>query len=562
MTDFETTPIYADTASRQSDGTGGGTSGGASLGTRMIVGTNVGANGYHLMLRFLTGAVIPSAETIVKSKLRLNVATANTPSCGVYTWASEFGTTVDENDYNKAASNVYEGGTVGTLRVKLKKIVVASVALSLNQLLETPVPSRFIQKGGSLKSDFEVRPDVVGVPLAGDTITIYGPSEVTLPLNKPRLAGVSLTDTELRSQNAYRFPAIGAETYLAIGIETTAGVAVKPYVLMDIRSSTMDNLAENIPSQSLTSQRVRPRKIAIGREGAGGDFVFELTPEKWDLLLRGMLKKISTSGPDANGVYTHVFKVCQSSEIAFYTVLQKMGAFRQLYPGCALAGLSFDCSLDELVTATASFAGRSEYEYADDSMDTNDGYVLGSTAAYDSVANGLYSFVGGLVEIDGGSADARCIRSASVSMRQTVNEKRGLTRQRYIQGHYALGMSVEINFSMYFEHEQQLRKFLGVSHRDFPFAAEKSIQFQAVKVRFEGSLGAAKQELILEMPKLVYTVVRKPLNNEDAIMLDASAVALFDESSSSNLIVTLLNSEPGTTWDPSTDYITVLPAGR
>lgn len=571
MTDFKTTPLYASTDSRVNTGVGVSAGTGSPAGSRMIAGTNVGANGNHLQLRFDT-STIPDDETIVESRLIVTVSTAATPAagCDFDLWAAEFGTAITIADYNKAATNTGTGRATngspadpGALRVKLGTIVAGNVALTLDQDIEAYIPSRFINAGTNGRSDFEIRPSIAGVPTASQTFEIYGPAETTETTSIPRISGISLTDDELREQNTYRFVGVGAESWLAFGIEATPGTPVKPRSFLELRSTTLDGAAENLASTALNRGRSRPRKIAPGRSGAGGDFEFELTPERWTALLLGLMKRTGSTGPDGNGVYTHTFTNCLSNEITFFTFVQRNGFIRQVFPGAIIGGLTINCSLDEIVTGSASVSARDEYLYDQESAGgVDDDYLILASAGYDTVENAMLTFVGGIVKFDG-VVDGRLVQNATVTFAQDVNERRGLNRKRSVDGHFALGFMVDISFSILFENEHQLRAFLGVTGRDFPFAAEKNVVFQEVELAFEGVLGEDKQELSINIPKLSYTVVRKPINGEGQIILDCSGVAVYDPTSETNVTVTLKNTEnPAVAFAAGTEEITVLPVGR
>jgi hypothetical protein len=531
------------------------------------LGGAVGDNGDHAVLRFDT-SVIPVAETIVDADFRANIQAGVTPTSGFRLWASEFGSgNPTIADYNKAANNVYEGGATGTLRVELGEVIAAQ-AYILDDEVSLPVPSRFIRQGGSEVSDFEIRPDVAGVPGAGHVATIYGGGELTEVTKIARLTGFSLTDAELRAENTYRFTAVGAESFLALGVETSPGVPVKPNVLLDLLSSTLDGQAENLQSQALSRQRARPRKMAVGREGASGAINIELTPERWGIVLLGMMEKTVTNDLGVIGAppvqtYEHVFQVATTDKIKTFTGVQKNGAFFQVFPGLTIGMIDISAQLDAAITANIDFAGRSEFLYDWDSAGGETApALLAATAGYDSVDNAFYSFVGGAMEFDAsGDVDGRCITSCRISLRQNVNEKRGFTRKRRISGHYVGGFEVEVSFEAYFENEVQLRKYLGVTHTSFPFTAEQDIQFQAMTFSFAGTLGVTNQELLINVPKMVYSVVRKPVQSEDAIKLDCTAFGVVDAAKNGNVEITWTNGQAGAFFDPLTDLITILPEG-
>lgn len=546
--------FVADATSAQNDGASV-TAGGATI----PIGGAAPADHAHLRFSTTSGTPIASTETVVSASLSVEVQAQGAAPINVDLWASQFGAAIAIGDYNGSANNygISEGNAAG-YRVKIAQILGSTAVVS--DVGSVTVPSRFINKDASVNagfSDFECRPGTGYVAGATAVTTIHGAGAASTP-DKPTLTVVTLTDAELLAQNDYRDQAIGVDTYVAFAQETTPGTPVKGKVLLDIRSSNLDSYAQNLRSQSLSRQRARPRKLAVGRAGAGGEVPFEITPEKWDQILPGILKRTGTTG---SGPYVHTFKVAQIADIKTFTFVKKVGDFRKVFPGCMVDSLTISANLDEVVMATVSVQARDEWTYDDTAAggDT-DAYILSSTAAYDSVANSMLSFVAAGVTVDG-VEDRGLIQDFTVTLRQNVQERRGLSKKRGVTSHYPLGFEVDVNFNMYFEDVLQLRKFLGVSHRDFPFKAAKDIEFQSVQLDCAGINGETEQNLSILIPKMSYEVVRIPVNGEGAIMLNCSGFAAYDDVTTlSNVVLTITNSEPSTVFDASTDEITIQPA--
>lgn len=597
---FETTPIYADTASRRTDGSAIDQGTGSSNSNRWLLGLeSTGGNtpGFHALLRFATGTTLTDTSmTVVRARLRVTASGRSTLGANYawLGWAADFGAGLAIGDHNKAYSN--DDVTTETLRVPIGTLFAVGGTVVDPTVGEIAVPNRFIKKGAGTVSDFEVRPYIpTGSLAAGSNLTIYG-CDAGVLTNRPRLIGEAYTKTELTSQNVYRFQAVGAETYVAFGVEATAGRAVKASILLDSRSNSLDGTIENIESQALTAQRARPRKVAPGRSGAGGDVVFELTPEKCTALIPGVMKykgtiDVSASyGAGNTGINEHHFRVGTLQDVRTYTLVTRKGAFRNLYPGAMISSLEFSSELDSAVVVTAAFSARDEYHYDTDAAGINDGNLLLGTAGYDTVANSILTFVGGQASFaDVGASyleDRGRVQSFRISMRNDVQELRGHNRKRSVAGHFPLGFRVEVTFSMYFQDEVMIRKYLGINNTDFPFTAQKSIEFQKVKLAMAGSGGASglllndrlthRQEYIFEFPQMMYTAVAKPVSGEGAIMLECTGVAVFSTDTDAvggavgtiekgNVMLTIRNAEAGAVFDLPTETIpnlvTVLPAG-
>jgi len=595
---FETTPIYVQTCKR-SDGTIFDNGSGSSNANKILLGLeSTGGNtpGFHALMRFATGDVITDTTmTIIRARLRVTANSRSTLGANYpfYAWAADFGASLAVGDYNQSYSN--DSITSSTLRIPIGVIFAAGGTIADGTVGEVAIPSRFISKGTGNVSDFEVRPYVdSGSSLAqGANLNIYG-GDSGVGASRPRIIGLAFTDAELQADNQYRFQAVGAETFVAFEVESTAGRAMKASTVLDARDWPITGQAESIPSQALTSKRAKPPKVAIGRAGAGGSFTFELTPEKWQKLLLGMMRYVGSEDVSAEygggntGTYEHYFRTGSLSDIRTFTFVSRRGPFRYVYPGSMISSIEFSSSMDSIVTANVALSSLREDIYDADAAGISDSNLMQGSSGSDTVENSVLSFVGGLVSFDG-SEDKGLVQSVGVALRQNVNERRGHNRKRGPFGHFPLGFMPEIRFQMELENEIQLRKYLGVDHKDFPFTAEKKIVIQEVSVAFAGSGGDAsefladgltyRQEFILTVTKGMYLVTASPVDGEGPIMLDCTLDGLYDTTSvdptpgaSGNLgtlengaiTITARNSEPGSTFDiPSEtipNLITVFPA--
>lgn len=527
-----------------------GTTGGMVYNPTMLTIGGVAPN-LHALLRF-NASSIPTTEIIVSTTLRLKAAGKAGTSPDVAVWASAFDTTITYADYNQSASN---SNTAGTLRVQLS--TTASPAFSgtssvASDVASVVIPSRYVTKGAGGFADFELRPAVATT--VGNNFVVYGPASAVG--DAPQLLITTITKTENDAQNAYRWQAVGAESYCAFDIETTAGTPVKAKTMLECTSNGLDSDAENLVSAAYSQNRARPRKVAVGQAGAGGSISFEFTPEKCWRLLPGLMKKTLTAD-NGDGTYTHTFKAALSNEIVTYTFVSKVGAFRFVYPGCMISSFNISAGLDRVVTGDIGVMARYEYMYDYKAAGTNDEYILSGSAAYDSATNGLLSFVGADVWFND-VQDRGLVQDFNLSLAQDVRARRGLARKRGVTSHFPGGFTASVSFNMYFENENRMRAFLGINDTDFPTGAEKNIIFEKLLFVCRGAV-EDDQVYEFEIPKVMYTTIRKPVNGEGEVMLSCSGVAVYNESDLSNIIVRITNSEPGTVFDASTDTITVLP---
>jgi len=502
----------------------------------------------HFSLRF-TMSTIVDTDTVVEAKISLKTSAAAS-AAGVDLWAAEFGAAVGIEDYNRAGSNV------SPVQVFLDEIIpdltASGVTLSLN------IPSLYVNKLAATNSgfsDFEARPSAGYTPGIGNEAAVHG-TGAAAEADKPVMKYTALTDTEIANGDTgtFRRLAIGAEAFLAFDVEATTGQAVKGEILLDIEGSGLDSYIENLSSRALSQNRIQPRKITPGRAGAGGDFSIEVTPEKcWKLLL-GMFT-VTTTGP-VGSQYTHTFAVGQSDTIKTFTFIQKEGAFRFVYPGSMLSTLTLSARLDDIVMASFSVMARDEYFYDENAAGASDAYLLTSTSGYDSTANSLLSFAGVSVEFDG-VADPGLVQDFSITFDQSVAERRGLANTRFVAGHYPGPVVSTINFTMYFENERQYKKFIGDNTQNFPTRASTCIEMQAMNLKLLGVCGTTDFEATIIIPAMVYNTIRKPVQGEDAVFLQCSAVAVM--TGSTYVTVEVKNTEAS--YPDSTNNITVLPSG-
>lgn len=547
-------PIFATTSSRRTDGVILDSGAGAGAANRFVLGRASGGDavkGHHALLRFATGALIATTYTIVQARMKIKAETrsAGGGTLAWYLWASNFtaGTPV-VGDYNKVYNNTRKASDV-SLRIPLGTLFAVGGTVADTTGI-VAVPNRFLKKGGTLISDFEVRPYK---PLDADlgttdTLTLYG-TDAAVAANRPYITLTAYTEAELNAENPYRFMATGATAWVAFTKETSPGNAMKASVLIDVTNSSLDSQAVNLHGESLNRQRTRPRKVAIGREGAMGSFSFLLTPEKWTRLLPGIVKYVGTEDVSAlyggtnPGLVEHNFRVADITDIKTFTFVKRRGTFRNVYPGSMIGSLVISASLDSMVSATVDVHARSEWNYDPDAAGINDANILQGSAGYDTVENSNLSFTHAKVSFGNDVSSLvsdRLVRNVTLSLNQEVQEKRALQRTRSVQGHYPLSFSTSVSFDLYFENEVQFRKYLGDRSKDFPFKPGYTIELQGMELAIAGSGGAsgyyctdedtARQEIIFTIPKMLYSVASKPVNGQDAIMLNCQAVALYDET--------------------------------
>jgi hypothetical protein len=516
-----------------------------SIGQKVITSSRQGLHGF---LGFNT-STIPASEVITSAILTVKVAGkgtgSNVPKVRVY--GANFGASLDASDYNQAqevdrVADILQGTeTTGTTK-------------SIN------IPSRLVKQGAGAFTDFELFPIHSGGTITDqDYIDIYS-GDAAGGSDKPLLSVVTVSVSTYRTTEIPQ--GVGVEAYLAANIESTPGTPVKGKMLFDVRSIALQGRAENLASEALRSNRVRPFKMAVGRSGAEGNAVFEITPEKWTVILPAIMKKVSTTSlgdPDGDGrtEYKHVFKVGQSHEIKTLTLVQKYGAYRRVYPGGVVSRLEIPLNLDQLVTGTMDLMARDCWEYDQNAAGgAGDPYLLVNGATYDAYSP--LSFVQGSVESFDGLKNEQ-MEYVTVRFINNFNEKRAIRRDRAVVGHFPLGFSVEVEFNLWFSDNVALRRFLGDSGYGHPFRPGMSLTSQDFTLSIAGEEGVQGQEIKIRIPKLRFTTVDTPVDGEGGLMQRFTGQAIYDATEASNVVVEIINEEPATWFDPSTDEILVRP---
>lgn len=164
------------------------------------------------------------------------------------------------------------------------------------------------------------------------------------------------------------------------------------------------------------------------------------------------------------------------------------------------------------------------------------------------------------------SHEAKCVvEGVSISIEQVLEEIRGLSRRRNGCGTVPGDCVGMFDFTMNFRDESHFRKFLGVTHTDFPYMAEKTIVFDRVDFKFAGELDEVEQEIILTVHRMAYTVMRDSIDGKQLVKLRAQGTSTFSESHETNMTLTIVNTEAAAAYDgtvgttTSTDDIKVLP---
>lgn len=534
-----------------------------------------GASNSLVALRFQTASGVfgGATEKIKRCKLTIKLSGVSGGGVNADVWAADYGAAITIADYAAFGDRVQTYPATGSAAFARLKEIFDNTAVA-DDVFIVAFPPRFVNRDTNLNggyTDVEIRSNeaIVGTESAsiygsgatGNATIIIGESGTTYTSGQiPTLTIETLSTAGEISENEYNEIAVRDGSYVAFDTETDRGFPVKAKHMLDFIDTDMDGATENLFSEAVQSNRQRPGKTNVGREGAGGNVSFHLTPEVWCKLLRGWFKVSNTTGVNP---YTHTLVPASYKEVPAFTFVRKFGnnGMRNVYRGCSLGTLTIEAGFNSLVRGSLSFLGRQEYNYTTpDAYGDDDEYVLNSAAAYDT--NATLSFNGAEVHIDG-VANYGTIPRFTLTLNNGVSEIEGLRRRRDITGHIIGGFTSSIAFDIYFENDVLLRNFAAQAGLDDPWKAGTQIVFNRIDFKLAGPEGETEQEIVFTCEKLMVQTIRKPIGTaEGGIVLPVQGMATLGNNAVNNIMtITVLNSHPASFWNPSTDVITVLPAG-
>lgn len=534
----------------------------SALGAAIVLGTNTGANGYYGQFRFdLTAA--GQYEQFMDLRFRVVAATVGSIAIGFDLYAVDYGTvpTLSTADYGVAINN----GDLSTGRgysVKLGTLIPAG-AIAEGDVFELSIPARFAQVAGAGLTDLEIRPSVDGVPAAAHTVVLYGPSAAD-DADKPSLRGVTYTENEQLAENSYREVANGREHFVAIGLESKKGVAVKPNIILPITSGYMDDSSDNIMSGQKTRNRSLSGSMVVGPIAASGSFQMELQPNLWHVMLRSLMKLVSVTDL-GGGVYKKVFQVGKAGDLKTFTLTQRKADWsHQVFPGVMMSGLSLQAQFGAIVGMGIDLQGRFPWHYDEPSAGGADmPHILAADAAGDTAPP--MSFQGVSLQVTSSSGavlTGHHIPEFGVSFAQGLEPRVQLDGKRHFGPQMVGGFGATFDFPMYFESEVMLREHLGVDNiTDWPYVAGRKVNFHSAEFEFAGAEGSAVQSFKIIVPKFATASYSAPVPADGNIMCNVSAAAFHDSSTEGSVQVEIISTDPESSYEGLTDYIYVQPVG-
>lgn len=560
--DFSTAPgIVPSSFSRTQDGATL-----TALGATMALGTASGTNGIYAQMRFDTTA-LRDKDILVDLQFRAVAATAGSNAYGFELWAVDYGTapTLTTADYAKAISNGDLASPFKNYAVRIGELIPAGPIVA-GDVFTLEVPPRFVNCEGiySGYTDLEIRPAVSGVPAAAHTAVLHSLTAATAA-DRPSLVGISMTENELLAEgNGYREDMDPAEYVIAVGMQPSARCWVKPVHILPRTDGDMGYSADNLMSAQTHSSRATSAHMVPGPVSAGGSINLELTPEVWAVLLRGMCKLYSTTSL-GGGRYKHVFRIAKAGDLKRYTVYQREADWsHKIFPDVVLSSLNLNITPGGLIQLGVSLPAIFPISYSEvDAGGATAPFLLSSLAARDE--NPPLSFVGVEAEITTPSGmvfNAEHMSNIGVSLAQDVGGKPGFNRKRHGSGHTFGGVGAAFNFSAYTENELLMREHFGLdSATEYPYVCGKEVNFHDAEVRLWGPEGDYLQGYVIKFPRFATATVNRPIPAGGQVMTSVQAAGLHSDTVEGSFELEYYTTEPASFFDPSTDYLEILPGG-
>lgn len=518
-----------------------------------------GANNDVALIRFDSSS-ITSTDRVLRAALLLTFSAVGADTPGVSVWMAKFGATINASDARRSAAQPKVIGE--TFRMECG-IAVADDEGAVASATVT-IPTRHVTKGASGTTDFEIRAFKVsgGVRVAtsgaGETRTLTIDSASA---SRPKLTVVHCTEADILDGTARDyFPiGLGDEAYVAFGIEPGANKPVKATSFVDVMPGiSLTQTDDKLFSAALRRARSGPYKWGDGLVSIGGGFSFELTAEVWTKLLLGIFELSSTSGSDP---YTHVFKPTKGRSVDTFTIFRRLSEeYVQAYTGMGVNTLGFTANVGDFVRGSVDFVGMDSFLYDQESIGDDDEMILSSGAGYD--AGYPFTFSGINIEVND-SVDPGDANNLSVSIGNGLGAWYGFNNERTPNLVYAGPVAVGATFDMVFSNVELCMSYLSMGQSSgLPARSGKAIQTEKVEFIFAGPDGVANQMLKFEFPKAIIAASPISTGSNAPNMLSCSLIGAHDSSAVSNIVVTLVNGEVGTTFSaPTYDRLTVLPEG-
>jgi len=295
-----------------------------------------------------------------------------------------------------------------------------------------------------------------------------------------------------------------SQTQLAYGVQT--GVGVQQTTLTELRNtnSSLQFTAESVQSQEIRADR-NVSDIIRTQSSTSGDAGFELSYATYDDFVEGALSSAFTGTGTTLDPYTMV----NGQTKKYFTMERKFetgatDAYEQ-FMDIEVDTLSLSMAASEIVTGSMGYMGINSTQ-STTSID-GDGYTAGNT-------NRVYNAVNMITSVEEGGVEYKSnIQSLTIDIANNKRESRAIGSEAPScvgDGQFVVTGQVTI----YFKDNTVYDKFLNQT-------------LTSIKVTLEDDAGTVGNQIIIDMPSVLYTNVAReiPGNNQDVlVVLDYQAI--------------------------------------
>lgn len=318
---------------------------------------------------------------------------------------------------------------------------------------------------------------------------------------------------------------VNFRSFLGIGIEGTAGAAVKALYELDFISETLRGQGEPIRRRCIN--RTRSVKGAVmGGYSAEGDINLEVTPNMVSTLFYAALTSLATVG--TTDPYTHTFK--PSTSLKPVTVHIQRGNQVFVYPAQFVNRITFRGVIDAILEATFGMQGRALERVWD--VEKSDAAIAAST-------EDPFVFWGATVALhSGATADTN---NHDLTINTGLTRHKGLGSGRGHDRAHPGDSLVEGSFDLVFDTIEEHRRWMGAAASSYPIDVANTLQTLALQLKYTQS---ANRVLTIDVPKAYYKTSGPAVTGREGIVLQrVDWSSLYNTADLSDVVLTLKNGE-------------------
>lgn len=319
--------------------------------------------------------------------------------------------------------------------------------------------------------------------------------------------------------------------FCGIGIEGTAGTAVKSQVELDLVSENMGGTGGGQPFRTINRSR-STTKVLMGPYDGGGEITVGVTADKFTKILSAWAGGTTTAGTAAP--YTHTWKTPTGDPSTLTVQLLRPSGYYFVYPGCHVNTLNFRASADEpALQCTVGFMARAA-EYIEDA-EASDVAIAASTAD-------PLSTLTGSVTVGGGSVAT--LADLDLTIDAALIGRRGIGQGRTINRVYPGFQVVRGTFTLAFESISEHRKWMGAASDSYPINIANVVRFSTLIFEFQDPANPTTRKLNIQVGQAFYESSEPRMESPDGIVTwRLSFNSKYYATDTSDVVLTMTNGE-------------------